>query len=76
MRAVHRPVKVGKVPRRIIGKVVAINLKDKIISVGLRQVTVGHEEDCEPAVHVMRNNFEYGPSKALLLVDVDEFFFC
>ena len=76
MRAVHRPVKVGKVPRWIIGKLVAISLKDKIISVGLCQVSVGHEEDCEPAVHVMRNNFEYGPSKALLLVDVDEFFFC
>ena len=76
MRAVHRPVKVGKIPRRIIGKVVAISLKDKIISVGLRQVSVGHEEDCQPAVRVMRNNFEYGQSKALLLVDVEEFFFC
>lgn len=47
-----RPVAVGEVRKRIIGKVVMANLKDEIISsVGLHQVCAVH--GCDSAVHVM-----------------------
>ena len=42
-----RPIGVGEVLMRVIGKVVMTNLKDEIInSVGLFQACAGHEAVC------------------------------
>ena len=50
-----RPIGVGEVLMRIIGKVVMTNLKDEIInSVGSFQACTAHEAVCEIAVHVMQ----------------------
>ena len=49
-----RPIRVGEVIRRIIGKSVVHTLKEDIIrSVGNLQVCAGHDSGCEAAIHAM-----------------------
>ena len=65
-----RPIGVGEVLRRIIGKTVVSALKQDVIkSVGSLQVCAGHEAGCEASVHAMREIFEDASSEAILLVD-------
>ena len=65
-----RPIGVGEVLGRIIGKVVMTSLREEIISsVGSLQVCAGHEGGCEAAVHAMRTVFQQEDSEAVLLVD-------
>ena len=65
-----RPIGVGEVLRRIIGKSIARVLKEDIKEcIGPLQVCAGQDAGCEAAVHAMRRLFEHDESEAVLLID-------
>ena len=71
-----RPIGVGEVLRRIIGKTITAVTKEEIMtSVGSLQVCAGHEAGCEALIHAMKNIFENEQSaEAVLLVDASNAF--
>ena len=65
-----RPIGVGEVLRRIIGRVIASEVRNDIISsVGSLQVCAGHEAGSEAAIYAMRTIFEDEKTETVLLVD-------
>ena len=65
-----RPIGVGEILRRIIGKtVVAATKSDIVSSVGSLQVCAGHDAGCEALVHAMRSIYEDEETEAVLLID-------
>ena len=65
-----RPIGVGEVLRRIIGKVIVSVVRNDIISsVGSLQVCAGHEAGCAAEIHAMHTIFEDEKTEAVLLVD-------
>ena len=65
-----RPIGIGEVLRRIIGKSIATILRDDIKqSIGSLQVCAGQDAGCEAAVHAMRKLFEQDETEAVLLID-------
>ena len=65
-----RPIGVGEVIRRIIGKSVVHTWKKDIIrSVGNLEICAGHESGCEAAIHAMSQIFNEEDSEAVLLID-------
>ena len=70
-----RPIGIGEVLRRIIGKSVITFLKPEIIeSVGPLQLSAGQEGGCEAACHAMREMFDDDDSEGVLLVDASNAF--
>ena len=70
-----RPVGVGEVLRRIIGKVVMVNTKNDVINcVGNIQVCAGQKGGSEAAIHAMRAVYDDDHSHAVLLVDASNAF--
>ena len=70
-----RPIGIGKVPRRIIAKVVLKTVSDDVQSAaGPLQTCAGHEAGCEAAVHAMREIFTLDDTEAILLVDASNAF--
>ena len=70
-----RPIGVGEVLRRIIGKSVANVLKSDVKhSVGSLQVCAGQDAGCEAAVHAIHRIFDQEVSEAVLLVDASNAF--
>ena len=70
-----RPVGVGEVSRRIIGKTVVHTMKEEIIrSVGNLQLCAGHESDCETAILAMSQIFNEEDSESVLLIDASNAF--
>ena len=70
-----RPIGVGEVIKRIIGKCVTrIAKQDVINSSGAMQVCVGQKSGGEAAIHAMRNIFEADETDAALLVDASNAF--
>ena len=71
-----RPIGIGEVLRRIIGKTITAITKEEIkASVGSLQVCAGHEAGCEALVHAMKHIFENEESaEAVLLVDASNAF--
>ena len=70
-----RPIGVGEVIRRIIGKSVVLILKEDIIrSVENLQVCTGHESGCEAPIHAMSQTFNEEDSEAILLIDASNAF--
>ena len=65
-----RPIGVGKVIRRIIGKAIVHSLREDVIrSVVNLQVCASHESGCEAAIHAMSQVFNEEDSEAVLLID-------
>ena len=65
-----RPIGVGEVLRRIIGKaVMRIASLDVVSAAGSSQVCAGLEGGCEAAVHAMRDIFTHEDTEGILLVD-------
>ena len=65
-----RPIGVGEVIRRIIGKCVIKVVKQDILeSSGSLQVCAGHKSGSEAAVHAMNSLFQHEETDAVLLVD-------
>ena len=70
-----RPIGIGEVLRRIIGKTVVSHLRSDIIrSTGNLQLCTGQQSGCEAAVHSMREAFESDDTEAVLLVDASNAF--
>lgn len=70
-----RPIGVGEVLRRILGKSIASILKDELrSSIGPLQVCAGQEGGCEAAVHAIRRIFEQDDTEAVMLVDAENAF--
>jgi hypothetical protein len=70
-----RPIGIGEVPRRIIGKaVVAVLKKDIKRAAGVTQLCAGQEGGAEAAIHAMLEIFELDDTDAVLLVDAQNAF--
>ena len=70
-----RPIGVGEVLRRIIGKSITSSLHEDIIeSAGSLQLCAGQPAGCEAAVTAMRSLFEEDENDAVLLVDATNAF--
>ena len=70
-----RPIGIGEVLRRIIGKTITAKFKEDVMySVGALQVCAGHEAGCEALVHAMRHIFDDESTEAVLLVDASNAF--
>ena len=70
-----KPIGVGEVIRRIIGKTVVHTLKEDIIrSIANLQACAGHESGCEAAIHAMSQIFNEEDSDAVLLIDASNAF--
>ena len=67
-----RPIGIGEVLRRIIGKSLMTVLKSDITrAAGVSQVCAGHPSGCEAAIHALRKVFASMSTDAVLLVDAD-----
>lgn len=65
-----RPIGIGEVLRRIIGKAVMEVVKDDVRkAVGNLQVCAGQQAGCEAAIHAVRRMFEDPECEAVLMVD-------
>ena len=65
-----RPIGVGEVLRRIMGKCVTkVTKPDVVDASGSLQVCAGHKSGSEVAIHAMREVFEHDNSDAVLLID-------
>ena len=70
-----RPIGVGEVVRRIVGKAVLNIIGDEIHEVaGTSLVFAGHQAACEAAIHGMTNISEDPHMQALILVDASNAF--
>eukprot|EP00923_Selenidium_pygospionis_P004428 GHVN01007124.1.p1 GENE.GHVN01007124.1~~GHVN01007124.1.p1 ORF type:complete len:991 (+),score=91.46 GHVN01007124.1:438-2975(+) len=70
-----RPVGVGEVLRRMVGKMILITIKDEAMeAAGSRQTCMGLPGGCEAAVHALKEVFEEDETDAVLLVDADNAF--
>ena len=65
-----RPIGIGEVLRRIIGKAVVSVLKPDILqSAGSLQLCAGHSAGCEASVHAMSDLFEEEENDGILMMD-------
>ena len=70
-----RPIGVGEVLRRIVGKcVMNVAKKDVIEASGSLQLCAGQKSGSEAAVHAMHTLFEAGSTDAVLLIDASNAF--
>ncbi|KAL9959428.1 hypothetical protein ACROYT_G032751 [Oculina patagonica] len=70
-----RPIGVGEVLRRIIGKCVTKVIKSDVIEAsGSLQVCAGLKSGNEAAIHAMRNIYEADETDAVLLIDASNAF--
>ena len=70
-----RPIGVGKVIRRIMGKcVMHVTKPDVIDASGSLQVCAGQKSGSEAAIHAMRSIFDANETDAVLLIDVSNAF--
>ena len=65
-----RPVGIGEVPRRLIGKAILSIIKEDIMRVaGIKQLCVGQQAGCKAAIHALRIIYDLPTTKAVILVD-------
>ena len=70
-----RPIGIGEVMRRILGKAVLTTIGDEVQeAAGALQVCAGHQAGSEAAIHTMREAFEDPSMEAALLVDASNAF--
>ena len=70
-----RPIRVGKILRRLLGKVVMKVVKEDIKkAAGCLQLCAGQEAGCEAAIHAMHKIFESNKTEAILIVDTENVF--
>ena len=70
-----RPIGVGEVLRRIVGKTIAWSLRDEVQeAVGPLQVSSGIKGGAEAAIHAMRSIFNADTTDAVILVDASNAF--
>ena len=77
MRPGVRPVGIGEVARRIIGKAIVRVIGNEIQeATGPLQTCAGHLSGCEAAVHAMHQVFEDKDADGVILVDATNAFNC
>ena len=70
-----RPIGIGEVLRRIIGKTITQCIKSDLKSLGKNfQLCLGQECGIEYAIHSLRNEFEKPGTYAILLIDAENAF--
>ena len=69
-----RPIGVGEVLRRIIGKVVMSTLKPDVVKACANSQMCGHKSGSEAAIHAMKAMYENNDTDAVLLVDAENAF--
>ena len=69
-----RPIGVGEVIRRIVGKCVLHVTKLDVIDDGSLPVCAGHKSGSEAAIHAMRSIFDVDETDAVLLIDASNAF--
>ena len=70
-----RPIGIGEILRRIIGKVIGWALKEDIqIAAGPLQAATGLQGGAEAAIHAMKQVFEDEDTEAVILVDASNAF--
>ena len=70
-----RPIGVGEILRRIVGKMItAFAKKDILISSNPLQMSSGHASGCETAIHAMYDIYEEDETEGVLLVDASNAF--
>ena len=70
-----RPIGIGEVLRRILGKAILSMIRDDIQeAAGSLQVCAGHESGIEAAVHAMTTVFDDDDTEALLMADASNAF--
>ena len=70
-----RPIGIGEILRRIIGKVVVSNIRPDILkAAGPLQTCAGLKAGIEASIHSMRKIYERDETEAVLLVDADNAF--
>ena len=70
-----RPIGVGEVMRRLIGKLlISVIKKDITTAAGPLQTCSGLKAGIEAAIHAMHDKFEDESTKAILLVDAENAF--
>ena len=70
-----RPIGVGEILRRIVGKVVVSSTRNDITdSVGSLQLCAGHEAGCKARIHAMNNISQGKQTEAVLLIDAPNAF--
>ena len=70
-----RPIGIGEVLRRIIGKAITTAIKPDILSsAGSLQLCAGHQSGCEAAVHAMKDIFDEEDTDGVLLIDATNAF--
>ena len=72
-----RPIGVGEVLRRIVGKTISFHCKEEIKdAAGPLQTCAGHGGGAEAAIHAMRAVFKEDSTDAILLIDATNAFNC
>ena len=72
-----RPIGIGEVLRRIVGKAIVAEIKtDLADSAGSLQLCAGQKAGCEAAAHAMRDIFAEEETDGVLLVDASNAFNC
>ena len=70
-----RPIGIGEVLRRIVGKAIVAEIKGDIMeSAGCLQLCAGQKAGCEAAAHAMREIFDDEGTDAVLFVDASNAF--
>ena len=70
-----RPIGIGEILRRLIGKVVVGHMREDIIeAAGPLQTCAGLKAGIEASIHAMKSIFEDNSTEGLLLVDADNAF--
>ena len=70
-----RPIGVGEVLRRIVGKaIMAVVRDDVLLATGTLQLCGGHEARLEAAVHAMSSLYQDDGTEAIILVDAKNAF--
>ena len=68
-----RPIAIGEVARRIIGKAI-LSIVNILKVAGVQQLCVGQQSGCEAAIHAMRRLFESPSCQAILQVNATNTF--
>ena len=72
-----RPIGIGEVLRRIIGKAVMSEINQELKeSAGSLQLCAGQKSGCEAAAHAMREIYQEAETDAVLLIDASNAFNC
>ena len=70
-----RPIGIGEISRRIVGKAILLITRDDAQeATGALQLCAGQEASCEAAIHAIHQLFELSDTDAAILIDATNAF--